>query len=72
MTEVIHRPGRMNPGELTCAMQMANDKMYSWPVLVRKALNTYLTTRDWMATMFAWGSNQSYRQVARQAPKIHR
>jgi hypothetical protein len=38
--------------------------MYSWPVLMRKALRTYLSTRDSMATMFAWGSNQNYRQVA--------
>ena len=67
MTEVIHQPGKMKPGDLACAMQLANETMYSWPVLLRKALNTYLSTHDGMATMFAWSSNQNYRQVAKRA-----
>jgi len=67
MTEVVYRPGGMHPDELVCAMQMANRKMYSWPILIRKALNTYRFTRDGMAAMFAWSSNQNYRQVARRA-----
>jgi len=65
MTEVIHRPSSMSPDELARAMQTANARMYSWPVLMAKALRTYLSTRNHMATMFAWGSNQNYRQVAR-------
>ncbi len=67
MTEVIHRPSGMSPDELARAMQTANDRMYSWPTLLGKALHTYLSTRNSMATMFAWGSNQNYRQVARGA-----
>jgi radical SAM superfamily enzyme YgiQ (UPF0313 family) len=66
MTEVIHRPGGMNPAELACAMQLANDKLYSWPVLIRKAVTTFLSTQDGIAAMFAWSSNQNYRQVARR------
>jgi len=69
MTEVIHRPGSMSPDELARSMQTANARMYSWPVLMGKALRTYLSTRNSMATMFAWGSNQNYRQVAFQSPK---
>ncbi len=65
MTEAIHRPGSMSPGELASAMQMANARMYSWPVLMHKALRTCLSTRDSMATLFAWSSNRNYRQVAR-------
>jgi radical SAM superfamily enzyme YgiQ (UPF0313 family) len=65
MTEVVHRPGTMNSDDLVCAMQKANQKMYSLPTLMRKALSTYLSTRNGMATMFAWSSNQNYRQVSR-------
>ena len=65
MTEVIHRPGGMSPDELARAMQTANARMYSWPALLNKALRTYLSTRNSMAAMFAWSSNQNYRQVAR-------
>lgn len=65
MTEVTHRPSDMTPDALNDAMQTANDKIYSWPVLIRKALRTYLATHNGMAAMFAWSSNQNYRQVAR-------
>jgi radical SAM superfamily enzyme YgiQ (UPF0313 family) len=69
MTEVVYHPGGMNPEQLTRAMQKANQKMYSWPVLVRKALGTYCATRDAMAAMFAWSSNQNYHQVAKQTSR---
>lgn len=65
MTEVVHRPGGMSPDDLTRAMQTANARMYAWPVLVRKAFRTYLSTHQGMAAMFAWSSNQNYRQVSR-------
>jgi radical SAM superfamily enzyme YgiQ (UPF0313 family) len=64
MTEVVYRPDGMNPTDLTSAMKVANNMMYSWPVLIRKMLNTTISTHDGMAAMFAWSSNQNYRQVA--------
>lgn len=66
MTEVVHRPGKMSPDDLTQAMKMANDRMYSLPVLARKALGTFLSTRKIIATLFAWNSNQNYHQVAKR------
>ncbi|HPH97597.1 MAG TPA: radical SAM protein [Anaerolineaceae bacterium] len=64
MTEVVYHPGSMSSDELTDCLQLANAEMYSWPVLMRKAFRTFLSTHDPMATMFAWSSNQNYRQVS--------
>jgi hypothetical protein len=54
----------MTAPELTQATHDANRRMYSWPVLVRKALQTLRDTRNPIATMFAWRSNLNYRRVA--------
>ncbi|MBN2386470.1 MAG: B12-binding domain-containing radical SAM protein [Anaerolineales bacterium] len=66
MTEVIHRPGGMSAEELGRIGAACNRRMYAWPVLVRKAFGTFLRTRAWMATMFAWSSNLNYRRVAKE------
>ena len=63
MTEVVFTPDGMSPIELRDGMQTANEKMYSTAVLRRKAFNTLKATRDMMTTMFAWSSNQNYREV---------
>jgi radical SAM superfamily enzyme YgiQ (UPF0313 family) len=63
MTEVIHRPGSMEPQELVQTMEKLNARMYAWPVLVRKALLTLWQTRSMTATMFAWNSNINYHNV---------
>ena len=64
MTEVIHRPRGMTPKALSQAMRESNRRMYSWPVLARKAMRTFRDTRNLTATMFAWQSNINYRNVA--------
>jgi radical SAM superfamily enzyme YgiQ (UPF0313 family) len=64
MTEVIHQPQGMPPETLAKLMQQSNKWMYAWPVLARKAVRTFLETRNPMATMFAWKSNINYRNVA--------
>ena len=64
MTEVTYLPGQMCPAELSEATKRCNRKMYAAPVLMRKALRTFLATRDPMSAMFAWHSNQNYRNVA--------
>jgi hypothetical protein len=64
MGEVTHRPLDMTARELAQATHDANRRMYSWPVLVRKALRTLRDTRNPMATLFAWHSNLNYRRVA--------
>ena len=64
MTEVIHRPQRMEPAALSQTMRDCTRRMYARPVLVRKAMRTFHKTRDSMATMFAWQSNINYRNVA--------
>lgn len=65
MTEVIHRPGSMEPQILAMEMNEFNKCMYAWPVLIRKATGTLRQTRDMMATMFAWNSNINYRNVGK-------
>jgi radical SAM superfamily enzyme YgiQ (UPF0313 family) len=69
MTEVVYRPGSLEPAQLTAAMRQHNQRMYAWPVLFRKALSTFWQTRDLTATMFAWNSNRNYRNVAQGKEK---
>ena len=68
MTEATHRPLTMAASELTRATHEANRRMYSWPVLIRKALRTLRATRSPLATLFAWTSNLNYRSVALALP----
>jgi radical SAM superfamily enzyme YgiQ (UPF0313 family) len=64
MTEVVHRPGRMQPEALSQTMRACNRRMYARPVLLRKALRTLWRTRNPVAMTFAWYSNHNYRNVA--------
>jgi radical SAM superfamily enzyme YgiQ (UPF0313 family) len=63
MTEVIHRPGKLEAKQLGQVMGEFNQRMHSWPVLLRKAWGTFWRTRNLTATMFAWNSNLNYRNV---------
>jgi radical SAM superfamily enzyme YgiQ (UPF0313 family) len=65
MTQVVHRPGSLEPARLIRKMTKLNRQMYAWPVLLWKALFTLLQTRNMTATMFAWNSNINYRNVGR-------
>ncbi|HNT74459.1 MAG TPA: radical SAM protein [Anaerolineae bacterium] len=64
MGEATHRPQGMTPEALTQAMAESGRWMYSWPVLLRKALRTLWETRNPAAAMFAWNSNLNYRNVS--------
>jgi radical SAM superfamily enzyme YgiQ (UPF0313 family) len=64
MAEVIHQPAGMQPAALAQSMHTCNQRTYSRPVLLRKALRALWQTRDPVATMFAWRSNVNYRNVA--------
>jgi radical SAM superfamily enzyme YgiQ (UPF0313 family) len=64
MAEVIHQPAGMEPAALAYMMHTCNQRTYSRPVLLRKALRALWQTRDPVATMFAWRSNVNYRNVA--------
>ena len=64
MTEVLHRPHGMEQDVLSQMMRKCTRRMYAWPVLVWKAMQTWRRTHDSMATMFAWQSNINYRNVA--------
>jgi radical SAM superfamily enzyme YgiQ (UPF0313 family) len=64
MTEVVHRPGSMEPADLAQGVHRSNRRMYCRSVLLRKALRTLWATRDTTAMMFAWNSNLNYRNVA--------
>jgi radical SAM superfamily enzyme YgiQ (UPF0313 family) len=63
MTEVVHRPGSLEPTQLSQIMAKLNRQIYAWPVLLRKALVTFWQTRNMVATMFAWNSNINYHRV---------
>jgi radical SAM superfamily enzyme YgiQ (UPF0313 family) len=65
MTDVVHRPGSLEPDQLINTMKKLNPRIYAWPVLLRKALFTLLHTRNVTSTMFAWNSNINYRNVGR-------
>ncbi|MBU2552500.1 MAG: B12-binding domain-containing radical SAM protein [Proteobacteria bacterium] len=64
MTEVVYRPGRMEPAVLSRTMAECNRRMYARPRLLRKAFRTICATRNPIAAMFAWNSNINYRNVA--------
>lgn len=64
MTEVIHRPGSMEPEHLSQIMIDINRRIYAWPVLLRKAISTLRKTRSFTAMCFAFMSNINYRRVA--------
>jgi radical SAM superfamily enzyme YgiQ (UPF0313 family) len=64
MGEAVHRPQGMTPEVLAQVMAESSQRMYTWPVLVRKALRTLWETRNPMAAMFAWQSNVNYRHVS--------
>ncbi len=63
MTEVLYRPHGMEQAVLSQMMHKCTRRMYAWPVLVWKAIQTLRRTHDSMATMFAWQSNINYRNV---------
>jgi len=65
MTEVVHRPGSLEPEQLNQTMKKLDRRMYSLPVLFCKRLITFWQTRNKIATMFAWNSNINYRNVGR-------
>ncbi len=64
MTEVVHYPQRMTAESLDASVNAANKMIYAQPMLVKKALKTLWSTRNPIATMFAWNSNCVYRDVS--------
>ncbi len=70
MTEVVFKPQGMSPEELMTSVKQANKKMYSSTVLMKKMLSTLIYTRSFIAAMFAFSSNQNYRQMAKASAHI--
>jgi radical SAM superfamily enzyme YgiQ (UPF0313 family) len=65
MTRVVFNPEKMTVDELNDQMRIIDAKIHSWWTILRKALGTFLRTKDFSATMFALGSNINYRNVSR-------
>ncbi len=63
MTQVVHRPLSMTEEEFAAGVLHGNRKLYAWPVILRKALQCLLSTRNLTAFMFALQSNVNYRNV---------
>ena len=73
MTQVVHRPANMSTKELTSGVLRCNRRLYSWPVILKKACRTLVLTRNPMAVMFSFQSNVNYRNVGRRpikAPEV--
>jgi radical SAM superfamily enzyme YgiQ (UPF0313 family) len=64
MTEVVHQPLGMSPDTLSRTTYESNKRMYSWAVILRKAISTLRTTRSPIAAMFSLQSNINYRRVS--------
>jgi hypothetical protein len=64
MTEVVHQPLGMSPDTLSRTMYESNKRMYSWAIILRKAINTLCATRSPIAAMFSLQSNINYRSVS--------
>jgi radical SAM superfamily enzyme YgiQ (UPF0313 family) len=66
MTEPTYRPKKIAANELARIMKALNQRMYSWPVIIYKALATFFQTRDFVSTVFALYSNMNYGGVWRK------
>ncbi len=64
MTEVIHKPLRMQPHVLTEIMHKSVRQLYNRFSLSRKFFKTWLATRSFKTAMWAYSSNRNYRNVA--------
>jgi radical SAM superfamily enzyme YgiQ (UPF0313 family) len=64
MTEVVYEPAQMEAATLSNTSRECNRRMFTWPVIARKAIRTLWETQDPMAAVFAWNSNVNYRNVA--------
>jgi len=65
MTNVVFLPAKMTADELSDQMSVIDDKIHSWPTIPKKSFSTFSHTKDFSATMFAFGSNINYRNVSR-------
>ncbi len=64
MAGAVYRPLRVSPETLLRTMRQCARRVYSWPVLVRKAAQTLAATRDPIATGLVWQTNIAFRHVA--------
>lgn len=64
MTEVVHKPGSMEPQELHNCMSESVHRLYSRWSLWRKFMKTWRATGNFTTAMWAYSSNVNYRNVA--------
>lgn len=64
MTEVVYQPALMTPQALQDAMAKSVNQLYSRKTLYRKFVKTWVATRRFTTTMWAYTSNKNYRTVA--------
>ncbi len=65
MTQVVHRTLSMTEEDLAAGISRCSRKLYSWPVILRKAYQSLLWTHKLTTTMFALQSNINYRNVSK-------
>jgi radical SAM superfamily enzyme YgiQ (UPF0313 family) len=64
LTEVVHQPIGMEPGELLAVIQQCVQRVYEQRTLKQKAKRTLAATGNWEATEFAYQTNMNYRNIA--------
>lgn len=64
MTEVVHKPLRMEPDELRTTMFESVSRLYSRTSLSQKFVKTWRSTRSFTTAMWAYTSNMNYCNVA--------
>lgn len=69
MTEVLHKPCGLDAKQLSLRMKKLNMQIYFMPLLIIKAILTFIRTRSLTSTMFAFSSNMNYRNVEHERAK---
>jgi len=64
MTEVTYKPLSMSPEKLSRVMQENTRRLYSRWAIRRKFMKTWCATKSFTTAMWAYSSNNNYRNVA--------
>lgn len=64
MSRIVYEPQNISRFDLQEQMIKQVSRLYCYPVLIRKAIKTYVSTRNTESTAFAWSSNMNYRKVS--------
>ena len=67
--EAVHSPEKVSPNKLSGTVYESLMRLYTWPLIVRKAIRTLWNTGNPLAMVFSLQSNICYRKIARSLIK---